>query len=577
MSDTYVYEASNEAQLTLEPFVNRQVTYVIDQNNGSYNGQVQCDTSSLSNSGKYASYSEAFFQIPLVMRLSAVDANAQNLNFSTLRCPFALGLKSGYFNLINSISVEYNNTSVVQLTPLSNFYINYKMLTSFSKDALAKYSALLGFYPDTAVTCRYGSQDGTDSIYGHGSINNRDLPTLPTATTWTSIASATNLGFFTRQVQTTSFDPTLAPTSSFISASQAGTVGMNHFRRGLDIGPDEYTKWWFLIATVQLKNVADFFQKIPLVKGAMLRFIINTNTAIHKIAVTKAGGNLEDISVTQNIITGSTTPMLLAAGFEDDQGFGGVVDTAAAAGVSTYEIALSIAKDTTYGVNNPTLQNVRLYVPLYQFNPVQEEQYLTLNKIKTIKYTDIYQYQVDVTCSGTPGSLQGSFNALLTNGVPNIKSIIIMPFVASASNKTGIAGSNIAPWGSPFAAEPSTMTPYITLTNFNIQIAGINCFLQNELYDWEQFKNELVSMNALNGSQVQELDSGLIGYQEFQGAYRFYVADVSRRLPAEDKVPKSVQILGTVQSGAIENVSLVCFIEFEKEVCIDLESGAKLV
>ena len=37
MSDTYVYESSNETQLTLEPFVNRQVVYVIDQNGGAGN------------------------------------------------------------------------------------------------------------------------------------------------------------------------------------------------------------------------------------------------------------------------------------------------------------------------------------------------------------------------------------------------------------------------------------------------------------------------------------------------------------------------------------------------------------
>jgi hypothetical protein len=35
-------------------------------------------------------------------------ASIQNLDSS-----FAVGLKSGYFNFIHSISVEYNNTSVV--------------------------------------------------------------------------------------------------------------------------------------------------------------------------------------------------------------------------------------------------------------------------------------------------------------------------------------------------------------------------------------------------------------------------------------------------------------------------------
>jgi len=219
---------------------------------------------------------------------------------------------------------------------------------------------------------------------------------------------------------------------------------------------------------------------------------------------------------------------------------------------------------------------VRLYCPVFQFNPVNEEQYLSLNKIKTISYKDVYQYQVDVNCSGSPGQYQGTFNSLLTNGIPNPKSLIIIPYIGSSSNNTGTASSPIAPFGSPFASEPSTTSPYINLTNFNVQVAGIVVFVQNELYDFEAFKNELVSMNAINGSQVDGMDSGLIGYSEFQANARYYVVDLSRRLPAEDRVPKSLQILGTVQSGDIANVSLYCFVEFEKSIQIDLETGAKL-
>jgi len=213
-------------------------------------------------------------------------------------------------------------------------------------------------------------------------------------------------------------------------------------------------------------------------------------------------------------------------------------------------------------------------------NPINEEAYLSLNKIKLVEYTDIYNYTVDVSCSGTAGSLSGSFSQLLTNGISNIQSIIIMPFVGSASNATGWNGTSpiaqIAPYGSPFASEPSTTSPYLSITNFNIQVAGLNVFTMNELYDWQNFKDELSAMNAVNGSQVDGVDSGLIGYSEFEGNYRYYVADLSRRLPAEDAVPKSIQITGTVQSGTVSSVQLQCFVVFKKQISIDLETGAKL-
>jgi hypothetical protein len=99
-------------------------------------------------------------------------------------------------------------------------------------------------------------------------------------------------------------------------------------------------------------------------------------------------------------------------------------------------------------------------------------------------------------------------------------------------------------------------------------------FIQNELYDFEQFTNELQSVNAINGGLVTGLTSGLISETDFQYMYRYYICDVSRRLPAEDRVPKSVQILG--QSVCQQPITLYTFIEFEREIEIDLITGQKL-
>jgi hypothetical protein len=103
----------------------------------------------------------------------------------------------------------------------------------------------------------------------------------------------------------------------------------------------------------------------------------------------------------------------------------------------------------------------------------------------------------------------------------------------------------------------------------------VNTFVQNELYNFENFTNELSHINAINGGQTDGLNSGLIGFEQFINNYRYYVCDLSRRLPAEDRVPKSIQILGTILSQ-LSSVTLYCFIEFEKEISIDLETGAKL-
>lgn len=579
MSDLYIYEDSSESQLTLEPFVSRQVLYANDLNNGSYaSGQIQLDTSSLSNSGRYASYSEAYFVIPVVMRLTATSANAQIAGIRNLESAFALGLKSNYVNWIHSLSVEYNNTSVVQLSSFSNIYMNWKMLTTFSQDSLKKYAAVLGFYPDSSNSVAYGAQAAL-APEGHGVLNNKNLPQFPaTVYDWATVETAAyNSGFFARQTNCTAFTPSAAPTSSFTSNSLAGTVGLNYFRLGT--GGDIDSKWFFLTAVIRLKDIANFFEALPLQKGGFIRFILNMNLPIHNIAVTVgAGPVLTDVSVTQNIITGGSSPVLLANGSVSGNGFEEITGACVTAGAGTYtfQIAASIVRDTTYGVSHPTLQQCRLYVPVYQMNPVNEEAYLSLNKIKTVEFTDIYQYSIDVSCTGTAGSLQGVFSQLLTNGISNIQGILLVPYVGAASNNTGNGTAPIAAYGSPFASEPSTSSPYITLTNFNVQIAGVNIFTMNELYTWQNFLDETKGINAVNGSQVDGVDSGLIGYSDFWSNYQYWYADLSRRLPAEDAVPKSIQVSGTVQSGTIANVQLMCFIIFKKSITLDLETGAKL-
>ena len=580
MADSFIYEDSNEPQITLEPFVQKQWVWALDQNNGSYSGsQVLLDTSSLSNSGKYVSYSEAFFVIPIVMRLAATSANAQIANVRNARSAFAAGLKSGYYQFLYSATVEYNNTSIVQLVPNLHQYVTYKLLTSLSRDSLEKYGALIGFYPDSFLSCKYGAQSAVDPA-GHGVLNNRDLPQFPaTVYTWDAVNSqANNMGMFYRQQNTTALDPVApADIATFTSPSQAGQYGLNYFRLGT--GGDIDSKYWFITAVVRLKDMADFFERLTLVKGAFVRFVLNLNLATHNFNITTNGGVVTDVSITQNILSNGNTPLMLANASQAGNGMFELGNILATAGNATYSFTLTanVARDPTTLVQHPTLSGVRLYAPLYTFNPVQEEAYLTLNKIKTIRYNDLYNYTIDVVCSGTAGSLQGTVTSLLTNGVPNPQYLVIIPFVGSGSNNTGNGTAAISAYGSPFASEPGTSSCGIALTDLNVQVAGVNVFTQNEQYSWENFTEELALNNAINGSQVDGLNSGLITYQMWNNNYRYYTVNLSRRLPAENSVPKSLQVTATVLSGSIERVQLQVFLVWGREIAIDLETGAKIL
>jgi hypothetical protein len=219
-------------------------------------------------------------------------------------------------------------------------------------------------------------------------------------------------------------------------------------------------------------------------------------------------------------------------------------------------------------------KSVYLYIPAYTFNPVFEQAYLS-SPVKQIKYTDVYQYQVI-----NVGANQ-VFNNLLTNGIANVKSILILPFYNSSTgapvsinginysaNSGFIAGTPV--WQSPYdPAGTGTTSPMCWLTNFNVQVSGQNAIYNTERYNFEQFNNQLYGQNAVNGGLTDGITSGLIDM-----CYSYYYVNVERMLPVEMSVPKSIQVLG--QNKSSKNIDLYCFIEYGVEVSIDALTGARV-
>jgi hypothetical protein len=70
------------------------------------------------------------------------------------------------------------------------------------------------------------------------------------------------------------------------------------------------------------------------------------------------------------------------------------------------------------------------------------------------------------------------------------------------------------------------------------------------------------------------LTSGLFNSLGFEMEYCYYYVDVSRMLPIEESVPKSVQIVGTNSSN--KNIDLFCFIEYGCSVDIDILTGSRV-
>ena len=561
--DNLLFDVSNSSEVQSEPFVKRELVYVLDSNNGNYNGQILLDTSSLSNSGKYASYSEAYLQVPLVSYLQA--NNWAGLNAASV--PFAAGLKAGHHHLIHSISVEYNNVSVVQLTPFTNFHVSYKLMTQSSWNDVVKNGSTNLFIPDTPTSMSFNAVGGNNGT-GNGVCNNQDSgTTTTTAMNGQFQMDQVNAGLRQRQLLTC-YDPaSTSYTANFMTTNTCNAVGKDYYVNG-GVADNNAVKVWYVLATIRLKDICDFFDKIPLVKGAFIKLTINTNTAVHQLETTVAGGAITNLLQNTAVINGGTTPLMFPSMTTNNGGRSiGALLIAAGNATYTFNYGCGIGKVSVGGTSfqHPTLTGCRLYCPLYTLNPVQEDQYLSLNRQKRIVYKDIYQYQITNIAANN-----GQINTLLTNGISNAKTVVLIPFLNSA-----VVGQNgFSPFQSVFDSAPGTTSPSIALTQFNVQVGGINMFVQNENYDFEQFLNELSSINAVNGNLTTGLTSGLIDKTAFEYGYRYYVCDVGRRLPAEDTVQKSIQILG--QNASNKAIDLYCFVEFEKSITIDLMTGAKI-
>lgn len=617
--DSIVFEESVNTEISSSEFVDKQWLYVNDNNNGSYSSQIVIDTTPLANSGQYINWSEAFILMPLVLQIESAAAVFN----ATADFDFLGALKSGYWNMLHSLTCEFNNGNIIQQVPFLNVFCSFKNLTSWSKDDLTNWGSVCGFAPDSSRSWAYldvapialGLPVQTG---GTGLANNRNAPyvsismvvgsnfvsgpTLTSIRAYNQLTQGTlssmdlraswNEGLFERQLDL-NYDPTLPATSTFSSNKGALLSGANCnqvFRSFVNKAAN--LRWYSIDAIIRLKDVADFFNKCPMLKGSTMRIYLNTNQVYYTlglvggrfVATTGAQSEYGTMSLTSSPVVlggGGTNPTMFPS---VDLGQGGnllvpLTSDAGAANTAAVAVGLSIVRTQFTQLSNQNLSapvtSVRLYAPAYTMNPIAEQRYLSLTPTKKVVYNDIFQFSFPNQAVNSP------FNILVTNGIPNIRSVLVVPLLPRASNGVAAAGGFIAnsvttsSLLSPFCSTPASPDP-IVITNFQVQVSGRNLFINQLQYDFETFVEQLVSSNQMNGSLTTSLASGLISKRDFQSLYRYYYGNCSRSLPSEEGVSKAIQILGTIVSPIATAVDLMVFVEFEREVTIDVRTGARI-
>lgn len=630
MADNLVFEESLNTEIDTSEFISKKYVYVNDNNNGNYTSQVVIDSTPLSNAGGWINWSEGFIVMPLLVQLTANTADAgekaQALPAGSSLSDFSWAFKNGFWNLINSMTVEFNNQNVVQQTPFLNVFRSFKCLTSWSKDDLENHGASCGFYPDSSDSWSFNKVFNPASVNDSNGLNtiitnNRNC--LVKGATTTQSAYAVNgecvpqsdvVGLPTTAGTTYTYggvNDKTAGTNAYVYQPTTANTGMKKRQEDVlydtvagnslgqaDLNPSGACEavyrnskegingchTWRVYAKLRLKDLADLFEKAPLLKGSTMRFYINTNQSIVSFRARKAvlDGATSGITTNSvlnatgvNVVGGLTNPLIVASSLLG-QGVSGLPANTLL--FADYQLSVSIHRNNFSQEGKASVQTglsaCRLYAPVYTMNPIAESKYLSLAPTKRIKYNDIFQYQFN-----NQGS--GSFNFLVSNGINNIQSVLVVPYISQSTSYTpdGViitSGANLQfnQAQNPFHTTPAMPDP-IMITNFNILISGVNLFLNNENYDFEAFTQQLAQSNQLNGGLTTGLASGLISEKMFSQAYRYYYGNCSRILPSEEGVSRSVQIVGEIKSTNV-NVDFMVFVEFQREMVIDVATGARI-
>jgi len=559
MTSTELYNF-NESMIEDKPdhtALNKQVIWIADQNNGNYAGQIVFDTTQLSTGNRWMSWSDATIQIPLVLSLkSSVDITGAPPN------AWAMGIKNGFYQLINSISVEYNGSNVVNLTNFINVHTNFKVLASFSQNDLRKWGGLLGVELDTAGSYGYAALAAANAPGIHY-YNNYD--SIPAIADLQGNLDYRNEGYIQRRKNNTAF-----PAANFAARGITTTINdVNNVAKAFytnnGAAAAAAVYYWSVTATIRLRDLCDFFDKIPLIKGGQFRITINYNQSSINI-VSSGGAGATLTAVTANQLYGATTPFMVSSVSRD-----GAAAAKASLSYGTWEsvagtITFSNGVRGTPEISSPTvgLTQCRLYVPSYELDPVRELS-LTVNNPNVehkLYYNDVYSF--NFTTSGT-----GQIVQLITSGISNPQYLILVPFRSQTPAGGAIAG--ITQLQNPMDTAPGTTAPYPLLTNFNVQVDGVNVFQQDKRYEFEQFSDECSRIMALNGGAFSSdgVSSGLINSYMWSNAYSYYVADLSRRPEHQDNTPKSVQVLFTTPIA----LNCIVFVGFNKMRSINLKTG----
>lgn len=543
--DLYLLNDSNKTLSNEFTFERKEIITTIDSNSGAYpNGCIDIDLASISNSGAVVDFKNSKLVVPYVVVVegTGISNNPQNC--------WAVSMKN-HIHCIDSISVQFGNNSVVEITETSNIPLNFKLLTELSEQELNLYGPSLGFQKDSAFGLVMETANAINAPANQERNNDASFR---------ADAIGTGTGFIDPQLNLNGYNSAILKRQMDTSYDLTG-AGNDRLRDSAKLNGKNFCEReagkivYYGMLTLELKYLNDFFAKLPLIRNSYMKMKIYTNLQ------SKTTVNYQHVPIGEGVATAyrrytsfsnslsaKTCPYMITS---TGQG----LELTAADGLFTIESGV-----VKVGAYNHPFQNCRLVCPTYVPTVEIEGRYFS-NPVKTILY-DAYFKTTKTLKDGE------SFNSfLITSGLSRIRSILIVPMSSYASPSPNVLLS-------PFTSCPTTCAPYAFVDSFNVRLGGSPVYSQNQYYSYEMFQEEILA-RGINGNKSPYLCSGLINQTEWDRAYRFIYVDLARKAgQGVDNVSKSITIDGRNASG--KELFFSIFVQYQKEVRVNVETG-KLV
>lgn len=546
-------------------FTEKKTNFIVDSSSNSGNfqsGQISFDLSTFS-SQNWQSLSEAVFEIPV--KITAKVAQAANGTTPGTNNARLLSIiqKNGHHQWINSAQLIINGQTIQSQQPYENVAATYRILSKWSNDTLTKWGSACNVSLDDCT----GGSEGSTSYSGSVGLNNATLSTVATSargfdsTNYQS--ELLNTGVINRAQNLNSSIVSTTVQNGILGVSATKSSGKSHVGVGTasnTVNDSLYSQ--YTMATIRFKDLFDC-DEFPLVKNIRGYVYLTFNSFKTTLTAGGATAKNEVASVEFTPMTGLSCPYTInvgnsavAASATAGLSFAGASDSTT---FSKVEIVGTVDGTTTGAVGgaSPLLTNARLLLPFYEATP-QTDSALTKSNHVFKTYEKIVN-PFTLTAGETK-------NITMTVGVPNPVKLVLLPMWQNLGGASNLSN----PEQSAFDQTPATSGPFAKLDNIQIYVSNKGLFQYPVQYDYEYWVQEGIQNGAYSG-KVDEISSGLLSKQLWEQNHRYYAFDLSRRLPSDNGMSRSVQISCTNPSAAY-GMKVIAILFYEKQYAINTSS-----